>query len=124
MSVPLAADVPVTFYEAVGYRPLGPRAVRVDIVERLAARAFGLSRQGEFAAAPELLTLVGCGADEMTGILSALGYRAFVGESAVTFRRAKRGKDNGAYHGRRRNRKDRDEADSPFAELRALRSSK
>jgi ATP-dependent RNA helicase SUPV3L1/SUV3 len=124
MSVPLAADVPRAFYEAVGYRPLGPLAVRVDIVERLAARAFSLSRQGEFAVVPELLTLVGCGGEDMAGVLSALGYLAIVGDTAVTFRPAKRGKGNGQIRSRSRNRNDRADADSPFAELRALRSSR
>jgi len=124
MSVPRAADMPRAFYEAVGYRPLGPLAVRVDIVERLAARAFSLSRQGEFAVVPELLTLVGCGGQDMAGVLSALGYQAIVGETAVTFRPAKRGKGNGQIRRRRGTRNDRADADSPFAELRALRSSR
>jgi ATP-dependent RNA helicase SUPV3L1/SUV3 len=124
MSVPLAADVPGTFYEAVGYRPLGPLAVRVDIVERLAARAFVLSRQGEFAIVPELLTVAGCGGEDMAGILCALGYRAVVGKTAVTFRPAKHGKGKGQIRDRRRTGRDRADADSPFAELRALRSSR
>jgi ATP-dependent RNA helicase SUPV3L1/SUV3 len=116
--------MPRVFYEAVGYRPLGPLAVRVDIVERLAARAFSLSRQGEFAVVPELLTLVGCGGQDMAGVLSALGYQAIVGETAVTFRPAKRGKGDGQIRRRRGARTDRADADSPFAELRALRSSR
>jgi ATP-dependent RNA helicase SUPV3L1/SUV3 len=124
MSVPLTTDVPRAFYEAVGYRPLGRLAVRVDIVERLAARAFILSRQGEFALVPELLTLVGCGGEDMAGILSALGYQAVVGKAAVTFRPAKRGKGNGQIRDRRRTGSDRTSADSPFAELRALRTSR
>jgi ATP-dependent RNA helicase SUPV3L1/SUV3 len=124
MSVPLAADVPKAFYEAVGYRPLGPLAVRVDIVERLAARAFNLSRRGQFAVVPELLTLVGCSGEDMVGILSALGYQAIVGETSVTFRPVKRGKGNGKIRDRRRPQKDRADPDSPFAELRALRSSR
>jgi ATP-dependent RNA helicase SUPV3L1/SUV3 len=116
--------VPGTFYEAVGYRPLGPLAVRVDIVERLAARAFVLSRQGEFAIVPELLTVAGCGGEDMAGILCALGYRAVVGKTAVTFRPAKHGKGKGQIRDRRRTGRDRADADSPFAELRALRSSR
>jgi ATP-dependent RNA helicase SUPV3L1/SUV3 len=124
MSVPLAADVPKAFYEAVGYRPLGPLAVRVDIIERLAAHAFNLSRRGPFAVVPELLTLVGCSGEDMAGILSALGYQAVVGETSVTFRPAKRGKGNGNIRDRRRPQKDRADPDSPFAELRALRSSR
>ncbi|MFB3135875.1 MAG: helicase-related protein, partial [Rhodospirillales bacterium] len=64
VSVPLDKGVPHRFYEAVGYRPLGPRALRVDIVERLAERAWKLSRAGPFAAGPELLSLAGCASEE------------------------------------------------------------
>jgi len=85
MSVPLDESVPRAFYEVVGYRPLGPLAVRIDIVERLAAKAFALSRTGPFAAGPELVTLCGCGAAEIAGVLSALGYRSRETEDGVVF---------------------------------------
>ena len=44
-------------YEAMGYRVLGSRVLRLDRVERLAARARALARQGAFAALPELALL-------------------------------------------------------------------
>ena len=53
---------------------MGPRAVRIDIVERIAGRAWGLARSGPFVAGAELLTIAGCGADEMAEILKRLGY--------------------------------------------------
>ena len=40
MSVRMEQTVPTAFYEAIGYRPLGNLAVRVDIIERVAAGAW------------------------------------------------------------------------------------
>jgi ATP-dependent RNA helicase SUPV3L1/SUV3 len=111
VSLPVDEALPKDFYEAVGYRMLGPVAVRVDIVERLAARAWALARQGPFAAGPDMLSLAGCGADEMNAVLAGLGYAVDGGgddAGAVTFRRASR---------RGRRRPARSNGDSPFAGL-------
>jgi ATP-dependent RNA helicase SUPV3L1/SUV3 len=101
-------------YEAMGYRVLGPRVLRVDRVERLAMAARRLARQGPFAPAPELITIAGCRKNELAGVLAALGYRAVMDASGVTF------------HARRRSQprkltRDSARADGPFAKLGALR---
>jgi len=101
-------------YEAMGYRVLGPRVLRVDRVERLAMAARRLARQGPFAPAPELITIAGCRKNELAGVLAALGYRAVMDASGVTF------------HARRRPqpakpRRPAAPADGPFAKLGALR---
>ena len=114
VSVPVAEDAPPDFYEAVGYRPLGPLAVRVDIVERLAARAWRLSEDGPFAAGPEFLTLAGCGAAEMVAILEGLGYQAAGGDGQPLYgRQPRRSK-------RLPPRPSRRAPDGPFAKLRDL----
>ncbi len=115
-SVPRADGVPHRFYEAVGYRPLGPRALRVDIVERLAAQAWKLSRGGPFAAGPALLSLAGCGAEDMTGVLAALGYRANGADGAVRYSPAPRRRRKGSQ--RRGGKAAGGTADSPFSRLR------
>ena len=89
-SVPVADGVPVAAYEAMGYRVLGPVAIRVDMLERLAARAWSLSRGGPFRAGPELKTLAGCGPRGIKGVLSALGYRAHGGSGEATFVRKRK----------------------------------
>ena len=89
-SVPVADGVPGASYEAMGYRVLGPVAIRVDMLERLAARAWSLSRSGPFRAGPELKTLAGCGPRGIKGVLSALGYRANGGNGATTFVRKRK----------------------------------
>ena len=67
--------LPPAFYAAVGYRIFGRRALRVDVVERLAARAHMLARLGPFAPGPALRRLTGCTADELAEVLGGLGYR-------------------------------------------------
>jgi len=128
MSVPLDESVPRAFYEVVGYRPLGPLAVRIDIVERLAAKAFALSRTGPFAAGPELVTLCGCGAAEIAGVLAALGYRSRETEGGTVFvpaSKRKRKEPRGKPPPRRPRKKVPDvDPDSPFAKLRELATSR
>ena len=121
VSVPVDEDAPTDFYEAVGYRPLGPLAVRVDIVERLAARAWRLSEDGPFAAGPEFLTLAGCGAAEMVAILEGLGYRATNGNGGdgqpLYGRQPRRSKRRPTRPSPRPSRR---APDGPFAKLRDL----
>ena len=116
ISLPIAEGVPAAFYEAVGYRPSGSVAVRVDMVERLAARAWTLSRNGPFAAGPELLSMLGCGADALTEVLARLGYRSGGDGDEATFERAPR-RPRKAAPGKARGAR---APDSPFAKLREL----
>jgi ATP-dependent RNA helicase SUPV3L1/SUV3 len=114
VSLPVDKNMPRAFYEAVGYRALGPIAVRVDIVERLAAQAWSLARKGSFEAGPDMLSLAGCGPDEMTPVLTGLGYAAEGtggSDRPVTFRRPRRRPS------RERRRKAPGNGDSPFAKL-------
>jgi ATP-dependent RNA helicase SUPV3L1/SUV3 len=102
-------------YAAMGWRVLGPQVLRVDRVERLAATARRLARQGPFAATPALAALAGTTTEALTGVLTALGYRAALGHSGTTFhsRRPRKSPQGGA---------PRQAADGPFAKLRELQS--
>ncbi len=121
VSLAVKDGVAQEFYEAAGYRILGPLALRVDMVERLAARAWSLSRGGPFAAGPELLSLAGCGSGEMVEVLAALGYRGTATGNAITYVRAPRRKARATP---RRAAVSRHEANSPFAKLRGLAVSR
>jgi ATP-dependent RNA helicase SUPV3L1/SUV3 len=73
-------DTPVPVYAASGYRVLGPRAVRLDMLERL-GDAIEAKRDAEkklppFAISPDMLSLLGCAADEMAGVLTALNFKS------------------------------------------------
>ncbi len=79
-----------TFYKLAGFRPLGRRAVRVDILERLAdlirpalAWKAGLGTRPDgaydgqaFMVTPAMMSILGANADDMEEILKGLGYRA------------------------------------------------
>src|SRR5690606_35575391 len=78
------------FYKLAGYRPLGRRAVRIDILERLAdlirpalawkagtgARPDGAYDGQAFMVTPPMMSILGANADDMEEILKGLGYRA------------------------------------------------
>ena len=115
-------------YAAVGYRVLGTHVLRIDRVERLAAAARRLARQGPFGATPALAALAGCAVETLAAVLAALGYRVVPGSDGLpSFHTRKRGRERGRYgksdaarHARRRGVGEDAEA-SPFAKLRELR---
>ncbi|MFN4354309.1 helicase-related protein [Parvibaculum sp.] len=81
-SVPAEANVPEGFYGALGFRVCGTRAVRLDMLERvadlirpvIASRAYN----GGFIVTPDMMSLVGCSGEEFAGLLRGLGYRSQV----------------------------------------------
>ena len=114
LAAPRDAAISDAAYAAMGYRVLGPRILRVDRVERLAARVRILSRQGAFGALPELANLAGCGLADLPAVLEALGYRAKASDAAgPRFRGRHR-------HGAARPIPARHDPHSPFAKLKEL----
>ncbi len=84
-SAAVEAGVPDFFYPALGFRVCGPRAVRLDMLERLAdairpkiaARAElgqGFGGAG-FTADADLMSLVGCSGEVFDGLLASLGFK-------------------------------------------------
>ena len=82
--------LPAAYYRAAGYHLCGTRAVRTDILERLsdlirpliawkpgaggAARPKGATGDGGFVVVPEMLSILGCSAEELGGVLRSLGF--------------------------------------------------
>tara|TARA_R110002051_G_scaffold259449_5_gene319221 strand:- start:301649 stop:304264 length:2616 start_codon:yes stop_codon:yes gene_type:complete len=63
---------------AIGYQPCGPRAVRFDILERLAdiiRDARTAQGKGQFTLSPAMTALLGCNLEDLRSILGALDYR-------------------------------------------------
>jgi ATP-dependent RNA helicase SUPV3L1/SUV3 len=89
-SVPNDLARPLAFYTACGYLPLGPRAVRLDRLERAAALVSRLSRTGPFVPPKDLAPILGCRPAELTAVLSAMGY---VERDGRFERRAPRGRE-------------------------------
>ncbi|MFC6495543.1 helicase-related protein [Ancylobacter dichloromethanicus] len=89
-SIPVDPEIQKGLYRAVGFRVAGERAVRVDILERLAdlirpALAWRPSSPGEkpagaydgngFIATVAMTSLAGCAGEDFASILRSLGYR-------------------------------------------------
>ncbi|MBL8659109.1 MAG: disulfide oxidoreductase [Rhodospirillales bacterium] len=73
-SLLLEKRVPVGLYAAAGFFPVGPRAVRADILERIAGQAHGAARGGAARVPPTMSALLGCGGEDVVGVLRALGF--------------------------------------------------
>ncbi len=90
-SVGVDKALPEAFYRAAGFQVCGPRAIRIDMLERLAdlirpltswkptpARPeppLGAVGRGGFKVQPEMLSIIGCSAEEMGNVLFVLGFR-------------------------------------------------
>jgi ATP-dependent RNA helicase SUPV3L1/SUV3 len=90
-SVNFDRSTPKGFYRVVGFRLCGPRAVRIDMLERLGdlirervfwkprfesePRPHGSVAGGGFAIVPDMMSLVGCSGEEFAAILRSLGFR-------------------------------------------------
>jgi len=92
-SVPVGAGTPEAFYRVAGFHVCGPRAVRLDMLERLAdlirpllawrpdpanpsPPPRGSTGNGGFKATPDMMSILGCSADELGEVLKALGFWA------------------------------------------------
>jgi len=84
-SVATDPAVPIPVYGATGYRVLGPRAVRLDMLERLGdtieAKRGPDKKLPPFAISPDMLSLLGCAVEEMTGVLRALSFKSEAAKS-------------------------------------------
>ena len=93
-SVATDPAIPEVYYRACGYHLCGPRAVRIDILERLAdlirpllafrqskdagasplAAPRGSTGDGGFTVLPEMISILGCSPGELSNVLKALGF--------------------------------------------------
>ncbi len=63
------------YWLAAGYCRLGPRIMRVDMIERVAALVRAAAREGQFEISDDMLSLAGVGREEMALILADLGCK-------------------------------------------------
>ena len=75
------ADVPDAYWLAVGYRRLGQRVMRVDMVERVAMLVRTAAREGHFKITEDMLSLAGATREQMGQMLLDLNC-TIVGEEA------------------------------------------
>jgi len=91
-SVSASSQIPEALYRAQGFHLCGPRAVRLDILERLADQirpllAFrssadnpvlppkGSTGDGGFTVIPEMMSILGCSGAELGEVLKTLGFK-------------------------------------------------
>ena len=89
-SAPLDPALPSAFYSACGYERMGPRVVRVDRLDRVAASLASLSRSGPFLLPPETSRLLGVAPHELNAVLAALGYVERDGRYSLSGRSTRR----------------------------------
>ncbi|NNE40489.1 MAG: disulfide oxidoreductase [Marinicaulis sp.] len=81
VNLEMAENLPHAYYYAAGYRPSGNRAVRIDMLERLAGLIRSArneaSREG-FEATPQMMSLVGCSGEDFEAIMRSLGLRKHI----------------------------------------------
>ncbi len=91
-SVAVDPETPEALYRAHGFHVCGPRAIRLDILERLAdlirpllawrsapgktdAPPKGSTGDGGFKATDDMMSILGCSVEELSEVLKALGFR-------------------------------------------------
>ncbi|MFT4999274.1 MAG: ATP-dependent RNA helicase SUPV3L1/SUV3 [Paracoccaceae bacterium] len=80
VTVPAVADAPEGYYEKSGYRLAGSRAIRIDMLERLADMTRSQDSRGGFEATPDMLSITGMTLDQFSDLMGGLGYKAERGE--------------------------------------------
>ena len=109
-----ATGAPPAFWEAIGYPAAGPRALRVDMLDRLETELLTAAKENRTVAEPALAQMIGARPDELGAVMKGLGYTRSVAEDgAVSWRRRR----NPRHKPRREAPVN---ADHPFAKLRQL----
>ncbi|WP_230312534.1 helicase-related protein [Paracoccus lichenicola] len=82
VTIPHIAEVPEQHYTLSGYRPAGERAIRIDMLERLADLLRTQDTRGGFEANPDMLSITGMTLEQFSRLMEGLGYAAEKGERA------------------------------------------
>ncbi len=80
VTIPNIADVPPQHYTLSGYHPAGARAIRIDMLERLADQLRSKDTKAGFEATPDMLSITGMTLDQFADLMGGLGYKSEKGE--------------------------------------------
>ena len=80
VTVPVAEPVQRGYYAMSGYRQAGDRAIRIDMLERLADMVRAKDTRAGFEATPDMLSITGLTLEQFAALMTGLGYRAARGE--------------------------------------------
>ncbi|SEN43343.1 ATP-dependent RNA helicase SUPV3L1/SUV3 [Loktanella fryxellensis] len=76
VTVPADATAAQGYYTMAGYRAAGARAIRIDMLERLADLLRDRDSKAGFEAVPEMLSITGTTLDQFADLMGGLGYHA------------------------------------------------
>jgi ATP-dependent RNA helicase SUPV3L1/SUV3 len=79
VTVAALPDAPPGYYPRAGYRLAGERAIRIDMLERLADMIRNLDARAGFEAAPEMLSITGLSLEQFAKLMQGMGYVATEG---------------------------------------------
>ena len=68
------------YFAMAGYRAAGERAIRIDMLERLADMLRDKDSRGGFEASPDMLSITGLTLEQFAALMEGLGYKAEQGE--------------------------------------------
>ena len=80
VTVPAVEGAPAGYYAHAGYRLAGDRAIRIDMLERLADMIRGQDTRAGFEANPDMLSITGLTLEQFANLMEGLGYKAEKGE--------------------------------------------
>ncbi|TAG12962.1 MAG: hypothetical protein EAZ40_15150, partial [Rhodobacterales bacterium] len=75
VTIPNMAEVPKQHYTLAGYHPAGTRAIRIDMLERLADILRQKDSRAGFEATPDMLSITGMTLDQFADLMAGLGYK-------------------------------------------------
>lgn len=80
VTIPVIEGVGERVYNLSGYRPAGARAIRIDMLERLADQLRAEDSRGGFEAKPDMLSITGMTLEQFADLMAGLGYKVEKGE--------------------------------------------
>ena len=80
VTIPEVAGAPQGYYPRAGYRMAGSRAIRIDMLERLADMIRGQDVKAGFEATPDMLSITGMTLEQFADLMQGLGYKGERGE--------------------------------------------
>ena len=80
VTIPSIPDIDTQIYLMSGYKPAGERAIRIDMLERLADMLRAEDSRGGFEAKADMLSITGMTLDQFAGLMEGLGYKAEKGQ--------------------------------------------
>ncbi|MGF1445689.1 MAG: helicase-related protein, partial [Pikeienuella sp.] len=84
VTVPKSEGMPQGYWDKAGYKLCGTRAVRIDMLERLADMIRPMDAKAGFEATPDMLSITGCTLEQFAEIMNGLGFQGERGERPKT----------------------------------------